>query len=66
MRTPHVHIPHFARPHLAGPSFTLRPSQGFGRLLIPRPRFLRRVDILALVVAGTLAAAVAVALAIVM
>ncbi len=66
MRTPHFHIPHFARPHLSGRSFTLRSSQGFGRLLIPRPRSLRRVDILALVLAGTLAAAVAVALAIAM
>lgn len=64
MRTPHLHIPHFARSHLSGSNFTLRPSQRFGRLLIPRPRSLRRIDTLALVLAGTLAAAVAAALAI--
>ena len=62
MRTPHLHIPHFAWPHLSRLSFALPFRARTGRLPKLPQRPLRLADMLALVLAGTLAAAVAVAL----
>jgi len=62
MRIPNLHIPRFARSHLADPGLTPRPKLSAGRLWMPRSRPLGRADFLALVLAVTLAAAVAVAL----
>lgn len=56
MRTPHFHIPHIAWPHLSGPRVTSLPHSESGRWR--RPIFLGGADILAFVLAITLAAAV--------
>jgi hypothetical protein len=58
MRTPHLHIPRVARLHFDAPRFNL-PHLELGRRA---PKSLDRADILALVLAVTLAAAVTVAL----
>jgi hypothetical protein len=59
MRAPHFHIPRVAGLRLDGSSFNHR---GMERPHPHRPKSLDRVDILALILAATLAAAVGVAL----
>lgn len=57
MRTPHFHMPRIAWPHLSGPGSMSRSHTGTGRWRLPK--LLSGADILAFVLAVTLAAAVA-------
>ena len=62
MRPPHLHVPHIGWPLLTRPRFTFLPRAGFWRLPTVRSGPLARADLLALVLAVTLATAVVVAL----
>ena len=56
MRTPHFHMPHIAWPHLSRPGSMSRARAGSGRSRLPK--LLSGADLLAVVLALTLAAAV--------